>query len=238
VSQRPRAVSASASSTVVAPAAELDEPAGLLVAQHAVDGRARGPRKGRQVLLRERHDGRLLAVAVDLRGLDQPPHDALVGRHVQGLQQLARQPPHLGREDHDQDFPGVGMPRAQAVEVQPVHAVRDGGLERDHGGAAACVLLVAEQRELPEHLSCPEHREDGPVAERGRHAHRETALLDQVQGVRRVLFVEDDLAALELPSPRDAQQALDVVRRHTVEQRPPHAGSVPPGRVTAVTHRA
>src|SRR5262249_31233381 len=146
-----------------AAAAELDRAAGLLLAQDAVDGRARGAGEAGEVLLGQRHDDVRVTVAVDLGDLNQPPQYALLRRHVQRLDEVTRQAPILTEQDRDNDVRRARVALAQAIEVDSVHAARFGRFERGNGRRAALLARLAEQRELAEHLPWAEHRQDRRV---------------------------------------------------------------------------
>src|SRR5438046_36739 len=70
------------------------------------------------------------------------------------------------------------------------------------------------------------HHEQRLLAEPRRTLDGEAAAVDEVQRIGRVVLVEDDLAALELPAPGDAEDAPDVLVGHPRQQLPLHVPSL------------
>ena len=186
---------AARSTTIVRPAGKLQRALLLLGAQGAVDGDPRGPGEVGKVLLGQRdRDVAVLGLGdgVDLGHVHQPPQHAAVGRDVQRLPQLLREPAHLGGQHGDQHVGRLRRLLPQAREVQLVHRQRLQRLQRRDRGAAGGVLV--QQRQLAEHLPRAQHRRDHRLAPAGVQAHRHTAAADQVQRVGRIALVEHDLA--------------------------------------------
>ena len=90
-------------------AAQLEGPALLLLAKHAVDGRARGARELAQRLLGQRHLDRALGAAVHLGEIRQPAQDPPLDRNVEGLEQPFVQQPHLAGQEGEQRLVDRGM---------------------------------------------------------------------------------------------------------------------------------
>jgi hypothetical protein len=80
--------------------------------------------------------------------------------------------------------------------------------------------LDARERHLAEDLARAEQRERHRLAELGRDTHQETPARDEVERVGWIAVVVDDLAAIEAPSPSDAQQEPDIFSRHISQQMP------------------
>ena len=203
------------------PPPQRDLAARLRLAQHPVDGRARRAGEVGELLLRQRHD---VAVVGELG--HAPPH-AGVGGLVVRLDQQLGQAPHAQRERGREDVRDRRVALAQRVEVELVDRARLALLDRDHGGAAR--RGVVEQRDLAEALARPDQAEHHGVAERRVDPHRVAPGVHEVQRVRRVAAVEDDLTTPEDAPAGDLEHPPRVVFGDPGEDRPLHA----PGRYTA-----
>ena len=207
-----------------ATALERDDSSLLLLPQDPVDGRSRGPGNRSEILLRQRYDRLVIATAVGLGELAEPPSHARVRVDVMRLDDpVARAANLLGEQPQEH----VLHARVASLEAREVVAKdRPGlaGLERRHRCRAT--FARQEQRELPERLSRPEHVEQDAVSDLGRDARREATPDDQVQRLGRVVTMEDDLALVERPPARDREQLPHVVGGKVGEQRPVHRSSV------------
>jgi hypothetical protein len=113
---------------------------------------------------------------------------------------------------------------AEPVEVALVDRERLRVLERRHRRRPP--RSVADERHLAEALTRPAHGENGGVAE-GRHdPDRESAAGDEVERVRRIVVVKDDLVAGEPAPARDRDQPPDVGFREPRQQPPLHRSIV------------
>jgi hypothetical protein len=74
----------------------------------------------------------------------------------------------------------------------------------------------------------PHDVERGDVAELGRDPHREPPPLDQVQRVRGIAGMEDDLACVKRPPAGALEQPRGLLLRRALEQRPVRRHPSPP----------
>jgi hypothetical protein len=125
----------------------------------------------------------------------------------------------LGEDRHEDDVHARVLP-TEALEVVAEHRVRLRRLERLDGRRA--IVLLRHEGQLPERGPPPTHGERCGVAERRGDPHREAPAGDQMEGVRRVAAMEDDLATGERPPSRDREHGADGVLRHLGEERPLH----------------
>ncbi len=101
------------------------------------------------------------------------------------------------------------------LEVVVEHAQRLARLERRHRRRPP---LLRDQRQLAERLTREANREERVFAERRPPRDREPPRHDEMERLREVVLVEDDLAAVEPAPPLDRQHALHVLLRHPREE--------------------
>jgi hypothetical protein len=192
-----------------ASARERDRAPALLLAEDAVDGRARRPRHRGDVFLCQRNHCLSVPGAIGLRELQQAASHTRVCVDVVRFDEPVARAPKLVREQAKEN---VLHPRVLALEPQEIVA-EDGPrfpvLERGDRGRAPGTRL--QHGQLAEGAAGPHHVEEHLVAERRHHASAEAAANDEMERVGRVLSVEDDFAASKRPSARDREQLADVV---------------------------
>ena len=153
-----------------------------------------------------------------------------------GLDEPVGRAPQLLGEEAQEDVLHTRVLPLQPREVVPEDRAGLAVLERFHRRGAARV--EPEQRELAEALARPEDVDQDTVPERSEDARAEAAANHEVQRVRRILAVKDDLAPLERPPAGDREQLADVLGREIGEQRPVHDAEVSVTAVTFATSRA
>ena len=212
-------------------AGKLDDVPSLLVAQHPVDGRARGARHVGQVLLCQRHDSLALACCIALAQLAETASHARLCVRVVRFNDTVAGPGELLRQEAQEDVLDAGMLDLQAGEVVAEDGAGLSHFECFHRGRATGIRQ--QQRELAERVSRPEHVEERALAEGGRDADGEAASYHEVERLCEIVAMEDDLTLAERSPAGDGEQPADVLRRHVGEERPLHEGKC----VTTVTLR-
>src|SRR5262249_12246817 len=120
---------------------------------------------------------------------------------------------------------------AEATEVVPMNRK---GLARLEGCDSRRAWRAGiDQRELAERLAGSVHGDGRAVSELCGHADGEAARADQMERVRRIASVEDDLAAIEPAPPSDSEEAAELRLRQASEELPLRHGRS----VTDVTRR-
>ena len=137
-------------------------------------------------------------------------------------EQLVHAPQPLG-EDHRQRPVDLRPRTAQHLERVAMKRERLAVGERLHGRAATA---VRDQGQLAEGVAGADDREEHGLAGRDHDADGEVARHDEMQRVRGVVVVEDDLAVAEGSPLRNREQAADVLRRDARQETPFHARSV------------
>jgi hypothetical protein len=117
----------------------------------------------------------------------------------------------------------------QRVELGPVDGVRLGRLQR-RDGRRADRLRARYERELAERFAGTAEGQERRLAERGGDPDREPAGGDEMEGVRRIALVEDDLATAERPAARDRQHPPNLGVGDVSEELPAHVLSLLPCR--------
>lgn len=127
-----------------------------------------------------------------------------------------------------------------ATKLEELAAVDGEGLGRfegHDGGAPAAALL--EDGHLAHHVAPAENTDRGDIAERGGDADRHPPLVDQVQRVTGVAFVEEDLTAGEPPAAGGGEDPSTVIVRQGAQERPVGAhGESLVGSVSECHHRS
>ncbi len=189
-------------------------------AQRLVDGRARGSRDARELVLGQGDDDPLVRGAVYPGEVGEPTDHTPLDGHEQRVEQLHVQLPHLGGEELDQELVDSRMIAAETTEL----ALRDGerfrALQRFDRRRAR--RARAHDRHLAEAVPRSPDRDRRLVAERCRDANRKPAFRDQVQRIRRITLVEDDLAARERAATGNRDQPANLLARDSLEQPPLH----------------
>ncbi len=158
------------------------------------------------VLLRERHD----AVLVRRGELDEAPPHTRLGIDVVRLDDAIGRAAELLGEQSQEHVLHAGMLALEEREVVAEDRARLAGLERLDGRRATRV--GEQERQLAEALPRPEDVDEHAVAERRQHPRAEAPADDEVERVRRVVAMEDDLTARERPAAGDRRAAAERPR--------------------------
>ena len=151
-----------------APAPELDQPATLGVAEHAVHGRTRCARERREVVLDQGDDDRRRP-AVDTAELEHAAGDARLGVDRVGLHEPLREERHaLGEQAHE-DLVQRRVALREPAELGAADDERLAGLERGNRRAS---FVLRHDGQLAEGLARPADRERDLVAVRCRRRGR------------------------------------------------------------------
>ncbi len=201
-------------------ARHVQDPRGLAVAQEPVHRRSRRADHLREVLLGERDHRGGAAFAEHRFELEQAaPHTPLDG-YVQRVEELDRQPAHLGHERFDEQR----LHRRLLVEeLLELVAMDHECLRRVDGDGGRVARRGRDDRQLPEEVAGSEHADGRDVTERGGHTDRDVTLAHEMERLTRVAFVEDDLVAGEAPAPGGAQERAAILIGEHAEDRPVHA---------------
>ena len=157
--------------------------------------------------------------AVDAAELEHAAGDPRLGVDGVGLDEPVGEERDALGEKADEHLVERRMPLRELAQLGAAHDERLRRLERGDGRAP---LGLGHNGELAEGLPRPADREGDLVAVLRRNAHVEPALRDEVDRVRRVVAVEDDLAAPVRAAPGEGEDGSDVLLRDAREDAPFH----------------
>ena len=166
----------------------------------------------------------LVAVAEDAGESLQLLQHSLVRRHRVGIDQLVRQPAHLGGKDLDQHPRRRRMASAQFLECRPLQHQRL-DLTNRHGGGGPPALWL-DKALFPEAGPRSENVEGQRVASVIDDPNRHVTLVDEMHAVAGVTLVEQAVARPVAPAHSGLQHFLSLLVVEGAQDVPGHRSSV------------